>query len=169
MKKIPIVFATNENYAPYAGVTITSIIENSSKEYFYDIYVFYTDLSSDTISRFHQMNGENFSVTCKDVNSYIDRELLYENFHFSKEMYYRILIPTILSQYKKVIYLDCDMVVLGDISELYQTDLKGYVLAGVNDVQHYDSKNYVSEVLNLDTSHYINSFCLKPLRGVMFR
>ena len=156
-KIIPVVFATNEGYAPYAGVTITSIIENSSKEYFYDIYVFYTDLSEDTISRFHQMKGDNFSVTCKDVNSYIDRELLYENFHFSKEMYYRILIPTILSQYDKVIYLDCDMVVLGDLSELYQTDLKGYVLAGVNDVMHKTSKNYVTNVIKLDTNNYINS------------
>lgn len=154
---IPIVFATNEGYAPYAGVTITSIIENSSKEYFYDMYVFYTDLSEDTISRFHQIKGDNFSVTCLDVNAHIDRELLYENFHFSKEMYYRILIPTILEQYKKVIYLDCDMVVLGDISELYQTELKGYVLAGVNDVMHLKSKTYVAETLNLDTSKYINS------------
>lgn len=157
MKKIPIVFATNENYAPYAGVTITSLVENSSKDFFYDIYVFYTDLSEDTINRFHRMNGKNFSVTCKDVNAYIDRELLYENFHFSKEMYYRILIPTILEQYKKVIYLDCDMVVLGDIAELYQTDLKGYVLAGVNDIMHKTSKNYVANTVKLDPQKYINS------------
>ena len=156
-KRIPVVFATNENYAPYAGVTITSIVENSSKDFFYDIYVFYTELSKETIDKFESMSGKNYSVTCVDVNSYIDKELLYENFHFSKEMYYRILIPTILSQYEKVIYLDCDMVVVGDLSELYQTDLQGYVLAGVSDVQHYDSKRYVEDVLKLDTKKYINS------------
>ena len=156
-KRVPVVFATNENYAPYAGVTITSIVENSSKDFFYDIYVFYTELSKETINAFETMSGKNYSVTCVDVNSYIDKELLYENFHFSKEMYYRILIPTILSQYEKVIYLDCDMVVLGDLSELYQTDLQGYVLAGVSDVQHYDSKRYVEDTLGLDTKKYINS------------
>ncbi len=156
-KIIPVVFATNENYAPYAGVTISSLVANSSKEYFYDIYVFYTDLSKDTISRFEQMTGNNYSVTCLDVNSYIDKELLYENFHFSKEMYYRILIPTILSQYEKVIYLDCDMVVLGDISELYSTNLDGYVLGGVSDEQHEVSKIYVSDTLGLNPDKYINS------------
>lgn len=156
-KLIPIVFATNENYAPYAGVTISSLVDNSSKDFFYDIYVFFTDLSAETISRFEQMKGENFSVKCLDVNAYINKEILYENFHFSKEMYYRILIPTILKKYKKVIYLDCDMVVLGDISELYQTDLSGYVLGGVNDIMHKMSKENVLNNLKLDPEKYINS------------
>ena len=155
---IPIVFATNDNYAPYAGVCITSLILNSSKDYFYDIYIFHTDLSQEIISKFLEMKGENYSITLKNVNEYIDKEInLYENFHFSKEMYYRILIPTILSQYKRVIYLDCDMLVIGDISELFNVDLDGCIIGGVNDVMHHISKNYVSQIVKLNPEKYINS------------
>ncbi len=158
LPKIPIVFATNENYAPYASVTIDSLIKNSSKKYFYDIYIFYTELAKETIQKFQNMSEENFNVTCLDVNAFIDKELnLYENFHFTKEMYYRILIPSILENYDKVIYLDSDMVILGDISELFKEDISDYVLGGVRDVQHYTSKKYVKEILQLDDKKYINS------------
>lgn len=163
-RTIPIVLATNDNYAPYAGVTITSLLDNASDEYFYDIYIFYTELSSDNINRFEKMNQQykdccgRIQIRCLNINSYIDKEVpLYENFHFSKEMYYRILIPTILTQYNKAIYLDCDMVVIGDISELFSIELGNNYVAGANDIQHYESKNYVKNVLNIDTNSYINS------------
>lgn len=84
--------ATNDNYAPYAGVTITSLLDNSSNEYIYDIYIFYTELSSDNISRFEKMNQQykncrdGIQIRCININSYIDKEVpLYENFHFSKD------------------------------------------------------------------------------------
>lgn len=157
-KKIPIVFATDINYAPYVGVTISSLIENASNKYYYDIYVFHTELSQDYIKLFEKIKGENFSVKCIDINIYLDNDInLYENFHFSKAMYYRILIPSILSNYSKVIYLDSDMIVLGDISELFNNDLDGFILGGVNDIMHSTSKNYVAEKIKLNPNRYINS------------
>jgi len=39
---IPIVFATNDGYAPYAGVAIESIIANASPRNDYRIYVLHT-------------------------------------------------------------------------------------------------------------------------------
>lgn len=157
-KTVPVVFATNENYAPYAGVAICSMLENSSEKNFYDVYVFHTGLSDKTTENFEKLSRKNCRVTCLDVNSYIDAEIpLYENFHFSKEMYYRILIPTILPQYDKVIYLDSDTVILGDIDELFDTDTEGCAVCGVNDVMHSVSKEYVKNVLGLNPDRYINS------------
>ena len=157
-KTVPVVFATNENYAPYAGVAICSMLENSSEKNFYDVYVFHTGLSDKTTENFEKLSRKNCRVTCLDGNSYIDAEIpLYENFHFSKEMYYRILIPTILPQYDKVIYLDSDTVILGDIDELFDTDTEGCAVCGVNDVMHSVSKEYVKNVLGLNPDRYINS------------
>lgn len=158
LDKIPVVFATNENYAPYAGVAITSLIENASEKFFYDIYIFYTELSDDIISRFQSMCGKNYTVTCLDVNEYLSGTVeLYENFHYSKEMYYRIIIPRVLPQYNKAIYLDCDIVVLGDISEFYNFDIDGYVLGAMRDIQHYASVRYVIDTLKIPIDTYINS------------
>ncbi len=156
---IPIVYATNNGYAPYAGVSINSLIKNSSKEFYYDIYVFHTDLNFETVKKLENLRGENYEVRCLCVSSLIEKELkmMQTNFHFSKEMYYRILIPSVLSKYNKAVYLDCDTVVLGDISEFYNTDLSEHIIGGVQDIMHAKSKNYVANELGLDPYRYINS------------
>ena len=41
---IPIVFASDNNFAPYTGVAVKSIIENASINYSYHIYVLYNEL-----------------------------------------------------------------------------------------------------------------------------
>ena len=156
---IPIIFATNNGYAPYASVAINSLVANSSKEYFYDIHVFHTELNEKNIKLLESACGENYSVSCLCVERYIEREMkyMYTNFHFSKEMFYRILIPSIFPEYDRAIYLDCDVVVLSDISEFYKIDLEGNIIGGVNDIMHGRSKNYVINELGMDPFRYINS------------
>ena len=156
---IPIIFATNNGYAPYAAVTVNSLVKNASDEYFYDIYVFHTELSEKNIELLESMGSEKYSVKCLCVERFIEREskYMYTNFHFSKEMFYRILIPTIFPQYSRAVYLDCDIVVLGDIAEFYNIDLEGNIIGGVNDIMHGRSKSYVSGELGIDPFRYINS------------
>jgi lipopolysaccharide biosynthesis glycosyltransferase len=45
-----------------------------------------------------------------------------ENSHFSSSTYYRIFFPALINpEIKKLLYLDSDIIVLGDLSELYNT------------------------------------------------
>lgn len=156
---IQIVYATNNMYAPYAGVSIASLVEHASADYFYNICVFHTGLSATTKNCLNSMRGKNYKVETLAVDRFIEEEvkLMYTNFHFSKEMFYRILIPHIFPDCSKAIYLDCDTVVLGDISEFYNLDLEGHTIGAVNDLQHLVSRNYVTDELNLSLSGYINS------------
>ena len=41
---IPVFFATDNNYAPFVAITLESILENCSKDYFYHFHVLTTDL-----------------------------------------------------------------------------------------------------------------------------
>ena len=51
--------------------------------------------------------------------------------------YYRLLLPDILSLLDKVLYLDCDMTIMGDISELFELELDKYALAAcLDDMPH---------------------------------
>lgn len=51
--------------------------------------------------------------------------------------YYRLLLPDILKDLDKVLYLDCDMDVLGDVSELFELELDDYALAAcLDDMPH---------------------------------
>ena len=48
--------------------------------------------------------------------------------------YYRLLLPTLLDKaIDRVLYLDCDVIVLKDISELFKVNLDGFGVAAVKD------------------------------------
>lgn len=153
---IPIVFSANEKYAPYIAVTAASIIRNASKAYFYRFYVLHTELSENMQLRLQSIEGENYSLNCINVEEQC-MEGMYSAAYFSTEMYFRILIPELFKEYQKILYLDCDIVVLGDISELFHNELDGNLLGGMRNLMHAKMKKYVELSLGLEPENYINS------------
>ena len=56
---------------------------------------------------------------------------------FTSAMWYRILLPDLLPDLDRILYLDVDTLVLDSLRPLWETDLAGYVLAAVSNVfQH---------------------------------
>lgn len=153
---IPIVFAINQNFAKYFSVTLESVIKNIKNNYFYKIYVFYDELNKNTIKLFSKYNSKSVNIEFININKYIEKLNLYSRAHYSKEMYYRILIPEILSKYTKVIYLDSDLIVKSDISDLYKIELGKNLIGGVSNFCNYGMCKYV-EKLGLEPPKYINS------------
>lgn len=78
----------------------------------------------------------------------------------TKAAYYRLKLPTILGNVNTVLYLDCDMIVLGDIDELFNIDLNGYALAACKDPMPYN--NLHRRQLNHPVG--TNTFC----SGIMY-
>ncbi|AWI33735.1 glycosyltransferase family 8 protein [Helicobacter apodemus] len=53
--------------------------------------------------------------------------------------YYRLVIPTLLKSCKTCLYLDVDMLVEGDLRELFSLDLKGFTLATVQNQAPFEN------------------------------
>ncbi len=160
-KIIPIVFCTDHAYSKYALVAIQSIIENRKIEddINYKIFVFHDDeLPKSDIDLFERLKFDNLSVECKNVGHLLDSKSLYSRAHYSKQMFYRWLIPEVLSEFEKVIYLDCDLVTLSNIEELYDIDLAGNIVGAVKDDVKKDRVHYyIEKELHLKKDKYINS------------
>ncbi len=59
-----------------------------------------------------------------DVSRYLAGfNLTTSNAHISIETYYRFIIQEALPFYSKLLYLDCDLVVNGDVAELFDIEL----------------------------------------------
>ena len=173
---IPVITAFNENYAIAGAALIQSIIENSSATYFYDLYIIEGSLSDETKLSFNLMlkNKNNFRLNIIDADYFFKGKQLGLCAHFSKEIYYRLLIPRLLPNYDKVIYLDADTVVNKDISQLYTLDLSGKAIAAVKDCVmagfikygtlcrkecgHLTAREYLTKYLGMkDVRNYIQS------------
>lgn len=163
---IPIVFASNNNYAPYLAVALHSLISNVNNKYEYDIYIFYTTLDTNYKKTLKQMESENVKINFVNVEEWANNHIeepneqtnqYSMNNYLTVEATYRLFIPDILKKYEKVIYLDNDIVVVSDIAELYQIDLGDNILGAVNDLFNEFNIKYSKEILHIDVGDCINS------------
>lgn len=158
---IPILFSSNDYFVPYMSVMIKSIIENSTAINNYDILILHQDISQKNQECLQLMTAHinNFSIRFIIVSSYIDGLSFYvdNRKYFTVEAYFRLLMPYILKNYSKAIYLDCDMVAQTDIAKLMQIDLKGNMIGAVRDycgiadgkIPNSDRYDYMHNVLKI--------------------
>ncbi|MDY6357074.1 MAG: DUF4422 domain-containing protein [Catonella sp.] len=133
---IPIILSANGKFSPYLDVAIRSMVENSSPDRRYDFIVLFNDISAEdqkTI-RSAAKGRDNISIRFIKVSQYFDQSKFYLDQHLSIETYYRLVIPDIMPDYKKVIYIDCDLVVERDLAELYDTDLHDHAIGATHDL-----------------------------------
>lgn len=158
MKKIPVVLSTDENYAPYCATTIASVLENSEKNTEFDFYILTAKLSKETKGKFQDLKKiKNYSINFVSVNKDLFRDCPV-SYHFTREAYFRFKLPSLLPGIDKIMYLDCDMIVFRDLSELFQTDINNYYAGMVLDASTKLSPNANQERLELpENSSYFNT------------
>lgn len=127
---IPIVFASDNTYAPYLAVLMKSIMENASKNYNYEFLVLETRISKLSKDRIEGMFKDYKNLTIKFVNpSNVIKGIKFPtNSYYTEETYYRLCCQSIFSNYEKILYIDVDTIVLRDISELFNINIDGYLL-----------------------------------------
>lgn len=155
METINIIFSSDNNYAPYMGVAICSIFENKKEGYLIDINILDGGIAEDNKIKLKVLEDKyNFKI------NYIKMDTnFFKDFYISRQItqasYYRILIPDLLPNIQKALYLDCDIIVINDIFELYNINIDNYYFAAV------DEENYgVDRLKNLripENEKYFNA------------
>ena len=162
VKEIPIFFSTDDNYISYLDVAISSLIANASKDFNYRIIVLNTGIDANNVSRVRANERDGVKIDFVDISREIERiKSKFKNvYHFSIVTYYRLFIASLFPQYDKVIYLDCDLVVLGDISKLYRVELGDNILGAAPEqfVQNTaEFRKYAECALGVDPDGYVNA------------
>ena len=161
-KQIPIFFSTDDNYIPYLDVAIASLLANASGAYAYRIIVLNTGLKKENVCKILQHQKENVQIDFVDITKEMEdiRSKLKDVYHFSIVTYYRLFIAPLFPQYDKAIYLDCDLVVLGDIARLYEVDLGDNILGAAPEQFVQNTKEfrlYAEHALGLNPDEYVNA------------
>lgn len=129
-----ILYQFNEKYAPYAGVSMTSLFENNKAAEFIYIYVLGEDLSETSISKFNEL-ADNYStdgvirkIIFVETNALIKKmqELNMPTYRGSYAANMRLFVSEILDTIndRRLLYLDADTIVTGDLSQIYRSDIK---------------------------------------------
>lgn len=159
---IPIFFAVDDNYAPYLAVSMRSLIDNASSEYQYNVYILIDKLNEYNTSVLCGMATDNVRVETVNVTAKLDAlgDMLHLRDYYTKTTYYRFFIPALFPQYDRGLYLDCDIVIKGDISRLYNVPLGDSMLAAAPEevMRMVDVfGTYVEAVLDVPRNEYFSA------------
>ena len=177
LEPVSICFPSDDNYAPYLKVAIYSLLCNRNRERSYDIIILHKRISKEHQGEILGLADGKSGVSIRFVNVVeADRELQSDvGCYYAVETNYRLLLFSKLFQnYRRMLYLDCDIIVTGDVGELFDVDLEGKSAAGVEDVgfrwlaytkraifldnKPYNVLNYCTDVLGIkDPGGYVNA------------
>lgn len=131
---IPIILSTSNKFAPFAATAIQSILDCSSPQYNYDIICIEQELTAENKRRIKAIRKrDNISIRTFKVSfsEFLQKAELNE--YISVETYFRLFFPYLLTEYKKVLWLDCDTVVQRDVSELFNIDIGNNLIGATRD------------------------------------
>lgn len=156
IKNIPIVLSCDENYTVPLCVSLLSLLKKAKETTFYEIYILLEkDFSKESKDKILSLRKKypNCSITFFLIGSEFDHA--YVSLHITKAAYFRLKIASLLPDFSKCLYLDCDILVLKDLTNLFDTELADCVFAGVNDMD-ITEEDKIKRGLK-KTSNYINS------------
>ena len=135
MNDVVVLLACNEKFVPYMSVTLQSILEHANPGREYDIVVLTSDISPANMEllRWQASCKPNVRVGFLDAMAAAGNATLPCHGHFACETYYRLLAPELLPGVDKAAYIDCYLVVLHDIADLYDVELGDHLLAATLD------------------------------------
>lgn len=165
MKEIPIFFSIDNSYAPFLAAALNSAVKNCSPTRQYKALVLYQELSEENKEKLSSLSTANFKIEFVEMKtgfeSITDRmsnRLRCD--YFTLTIYFRLFIPTMFPQYDKGIYIDSDVVVLGDLAELFDTDIGDNFIGACADKSVVDVPplaQYMEEAVGVGRFDYINS------------
>ncbi len=174
-KSFPIVMAMDDGYAKVCAVSLVSLADNVADSSKYDIVILESRLSDENKEILTQLvaHKDNISLRFYNIEECIApyRDSFFNQPNFTIEAYYRFFIVPLFVNYSRVLYLDADTIIEGDLRELFEQDLHGHPVGAVIDYTFFLKKEWVrnkEEVLKIPSNiSYINSglilFEIQPL------
>ena len=153
MNTIHICIAADRNYKLPLSVLLDSVLKNSCKHACV-AHVLFDGLSDKYRKQLHKKyKNTNLSLDFIDMSGYVFDFHGLDMQHWTKTIFYRIMIPEIFQSLDRILYIDCDTLVLNDLSELFNTELT----ENSNIAMVVDKFSWKTQIVKLGLTNYFNS------------
>ena len=170
VKVVPVFLTINSAYAPYAAAAIHSLTQHVNPDRYYKVIILHDGLNLVNRWRLRSLVTRNVALQFKKMTRslYLKAVVAYctrrkkgaGDFFSSAVYYYRAFIPLLFPIYKKAVYIDSDVILRGDIGELFDIELGDNVVAAAIDPKVTaitEFRNYVDRALEIPHGEYVNS------------
>lgn len=145
--KMNILYQFNEDYAPYAGVSIFSLLENNKNAEEIDIYILGEDLTKSSRNKISELilayNRNVFFADGDEIISIL-KELGIPKYRGSYATNMKMFFPLhVEGSIERLLYIDSDTLILGDLQPLFEKDMHQKPLEMVLDSLAVKHKRYI--------------------------
>ncbi len=154
-----IMYATDENYVEIAGVSIESLLDNNREVADLTVYIVtdnISDLSRERLKKTaDKYNRRVVFIPKPDIRKLTETDLL--TLRWSDSAFSRLYLDYVFKDYpdvRKVIYLDCDTMVLDSLEPLWDVNIENCLGAAVLECMGNWHKRIVGSKAS---DHYFNS------------
>lgn len=129
--RLNICYALNDGYVPYCGASMVSLLENnpSAEVAFHILTDHLNEISKEKLKEWIRPYNATIQIYQMD-----DSRLSGQKTTWSKYGWYRIFASDVISSsVKKLLYLDCDTIVTGNITDIFLQKNSEWSLAAVED------------------------------------
>ncbi|MGG5358979.1 MULTISPECIES: glycosyltransferase family 8 protein [unclassified Enterococcus] len=159
-KEITIVSSCNARFTPHLAALFISVLDNCKKtDVFFHFYVIDDNIDYDS-KQMLRLSVSNYSLNA-DVDFLTVDKKFFKNVVVSDRIpetaYYRIAIPELFAgtDVDRLLYLDCDMIALDDVSKLWELELGENILAAVEDAGFHQRLEKMN--IPVKSTRYFNS------------
>lgn len=150
-----VAFAINPAYTRGMGVALFSLLKHHPEQAFH-IHLFTTGLAEQDKFRLKSLAVQ-YPIT---ISLHLFDEAWLDDLpiigRYSKSIYFRLIIPATVTQYSdRVLYIDADTLITGDLSALFLVDFSGNTIGACNDTQR--ARQTQCAALGLTRGNYFNS------------
>lgn len=148
MQDYNICLCADENYAKYMGVTIASILKNSTEEENIIFHIISSNISDNNKNKLNNLkNIKNCNIVFYDI----------DNKKYGDPHRLKLFIPELIKNTNKVLYLDSDIIVTGSLKDFFKIDMENYYILAAKDM-HVDKNIEHKKSISLNKDDiYFNS------------
>lgn len=131
---VNISFSINRNYLLFCFVTINSLLKNNPNSFF-NIYIQHNNCITEAdvntfTNQFPLKNFRNFKILLLDMSTVGELSEIADGGKWTKEVYFKLFLPNLLPNEDKILYLDADVAVLGNIDNFLNQNMKEHIFCG---------------------------------------
>ena len=137
-----LVLITDNKYSYQTMIALTSIIMNKNKDSQYKIFVLANALHQENKDLIKSCEAEKTQIEIIDCENYINQfKEVIQSRHVTYTALLKFYLPEIFKDLDKILYMDSDVIVQGDLNDFYNTDITGYYSTCTIDIQNYKIKH----------------------------
>ena len=156
--QVHVAFSADDHYLQHLTVTIYSLLQVAGAGHFYHLHILDGGISDinkkKLIASLKNFTNKSLKFYQIDKNIFKDTQKF---LHLNEVCYFRILLPNILKNIKKVLYLDADLLIFDDVAKIFATSLSANNPIAAVKVFHPNYQQVLSKQFKTNLSFCFNT------------